>query len=78
MVTLKALLMPSPQFLKKGTPPLRMGLELRTPPRPQLQGQALASVSLWQRWPAMKAPGLHITQGRHLSEFPRIVSYKPF
>lgn len=58
----------------KGTPSLGLGLGLRTLPQPELlQSQTWASVSLWQPWPAMKAPTLNITQGRHLSEFPRIV-----
>lgn len=78
MASLKALLLPPPQFLQKALPQWGWGWS-RTSPQPQLlQGHAPAPVSLRQHWPAEKSPGLDKTQGRHLSEFLRIVSYRPF
>lgn len=43
-----------------------------------LWGPARASVSPWQPQPAVKAPGLDITQGRHLPEFLRTVNDRLF
>lgn len=77
-VTMEALLLPHPSFSKRHSfPEAVAGAEdttsARSPPGPR------AGLHLPLATPACcESSRLNITQGRHLSEFPRIVSYGLF